>query len=133
VIGKLQPSPPKLTYAIGTVLSPLGFDGGLASSHPPASVSLSFTAAAVGPATLESSRSGAEKSRERDIELQPLWYKDYEEKKQDTREERRVAKSREKFRELETREAMKFSHSVQFNAVPEWSSHYINYSNLKKL
>ena len=28
---------------------------------------------------------------------------------------------------------MKFSHSVQFNAVPEWSSHYINYSNLKKL
>ena len=28
---------------------------------------------------------------------------------------------------------MKFSHSVQFNAVPEWSSHYISYSNLKKL
>ncbi|OQE11408.1 hypothetical protein PENVUL_c002G05308 [Penicillium vulpinum] len=28
---------------------------------------------------------------------------------------------------------MKFSHSVQFNAVPEWSSNYIAYSNLKKL
>ncbi|KAI4118182.1 MAG: hypothetical protein LQ338_007447 [Usnochroma carphineum] len=28
---------------------------------------------------------------------------------------------------------MKFSHSIQFNAVPDWSSHYINYSNLKKL
>ena len=28
---------------------------------------------------------------------------------------------------------MKFSHSLQFNAVPEWSSHYIAYSNLKKL
>ena len=28
---------------------------------------------------------------------------------------------------------MKFSHSIQFNAVPEWSSHYISYSNLKKL
>ena len=28
---------------------------------------------------------------------------------------------------------MKFSHSIQFNAVPEWSSHYIAYSNLKKL
>ncbi|MCJ1438363.1 low-affinity phosphate transporter [Xylographa pallens] len=28
---------------------------------------------------------------------------------------------------------MKFSHSVQFNAVPDWSSHYISYSNLKKL
>ncbi|TGZ80999.1 SPX domain-containing protein [Ascodesmis nigricans] len=28
---------------------------------------------------------------------------------------------------------MKFSHSVQFNAVPEWASNYIAYSNLKKL
>lgn len=28
---------------------------------------------------------------------------------------------------------MKFSHSLQFNAVPDWSSYYIAYSNLKKL
>ena len=28
---------------------------------------------------------------------------------------------------------MKFSHSIQFNAVPEWQSHYLAYSNLKKL
>ncbi|KAI5291999.1 low-affinity phosphate transporter [Ascosphaera acerosa] len=28
---------------------------------------------------------------------------------------------------------MKFSHSLQFNAVPDWSTHYIAYSNLKKL
>ncbi len=28
---------------------------------------------------------------------------------------------------------MKFSHSIQFNAVPDWSSRYISYSNLKKL
>lgn len=28
---------------------------------------------------------------------------------------------------------MKFSHSIQFNAVPDWSSQYISYSNLKKL
>jgi hypothetical protein len=28
---------------------------------------------------------------------------------------------------------MKFSHSLQFNAVPDWSNHYIAYSNLKKL
>ena len=28
---------------------------------------------------------------------------------------------------------MKFSHSIQFNAVPDWSSHYVSYSNLKKL
>ena len=27
---------------------------------------------------------------------------------------------------------MKFSHSIQFNAVPDWSSNYISYSNLKK-
>ncbi|KAI1934339.1 low-affinity phosphate transporter [Ophidiomyces ophidiicola] len=30
-------------------------------------------------------------------------------------------------------ETMKFSHSIQFNAVPEWSDNYIAYSNLKKL
>lgn len=28
---------------------------------------------------------------------------------------------------------MKFAHSIQFNAVPEWSAHYIAYSNLKKM
>ncbi|ORY77737.1 Na+/dicarboxylate, Na+/tricarboxylate and phosphate transporter [Protomyces lactucae-debilis] len=28
---------------------------------------------------------------------------------------------------------MKFSHSLQFNAVPEWADNYIAYSNLKKL
>ncbi|KAF8420124.1 SPX domain-containing protein [Tirmania nivea] len=28
---------------------------------------------------------------------------------------------------------MKFSHSIQFNAVPDWSSHYLAYSSLKKL
>ncbi|KAJ6102062.1 hypothetical protein N7486_004489 [Penicillium sp. IBT 16267x] len=33
----------------------------------------------------------------------------------------------------ETADKMKFSHSIQFNAVPDWSSHYIAYSNLKKL
>lgn len=34
---------------------------------------------------------------------------------------------------IRRREEMKFSHSIQFNAVPDWSSHYISYSNLKKL
>ncbi|KAI9754618.1 MAG: low-affinity phosphate transporter [Lichina confinis] len=28
---------------------------------------------------------------------------------------------------------MKFSRSIQFNAVPDWSDHYLAYSNLKKL
>ena len=27
---------------------------------------------------------------------------------------------------------MKFSHSLQFNSVPDWADHYIAYSNLKK-
>lgn len=35
--------------------------------------------------------------------------------------------------EFSSLEKMKFSHSIQFNAVPDWSSHYISYSNLKKL
>ena len=48
-------------------------------------------------------------------------------------ETRRRQRTRRKLRCLHEREAMKFSHSVQFNAVPEWTSHYINYSNLKKL
>lgn len=39
----------------------------------------------------------------------------------------------EKRRWLEEQDEMKFSHSLQFNAVPDWSSHYIAYSNLKKL
>lgn len=44
-------------------------------------------------------------------------------------EDRRV----EKRRRLDEADEMKFSHSIQFNAVPDWSSHYIAYSNLKKL
>ncbi|EFX06461.1 plasma membrane phosphate transporter [Grosmannia clavigera kw1407] len=39
----------------------------------------------------------------------------------------------EKRRWLQAQDEMKFSHSLQFNAVPDWSSHYIAYSNLKKL
>lgn len=33
---------------------------------------------------------------------------------------------------LEQRGTMKFSHSLQFNAVPDWADKYIAYSNLKK-
>ncbi|KAK3943555.1 Low-affinity phosphate transporter PHO91 [Diplogelasinospora grovesii] len=42
-------------------------------------------------------------------------------------------KRAEKRRRLDEQDEMKFSHSIQFNAVPDWSSHYIAYSNLKKL
>ncbi|KAL7948203.1 hypothetical protein V8C42DRAFT_342262 [Trichoderma barbatum] len=49
--------------------------------------------------------------------------------RQRQREEKRAVKRQW----LETQDEMKFSHSIQFNAVPDWSSHYIAYSNLKKL
>ncbi|KAF3070739.1 putative transporter C3B8.04c [Daldinia childiae] len=49
------------------------------------------------------------------------------------REQRQKAKRDEKRRWLDEQDEMKFSHSIQFNAVPDWSSHYIAYSNLKKL
>ena len=49
------------------------------------------------------------------------------------REARRKEKRAGKLKELADREDMKFSHSIQFNAVPDWSSNYISYSNLKKL
>ena len=49
------------------------------------------------------------------------------------RELAREAKRAEKRKQLEEADEMKFSHSIQFNAVPDWSSHYIAYSNLKKL
>lgn len=48
-------------------------------------------------------------------------------------EQHRQRKLFEKRRWLEEQDDMKFSHSIQFNAVPDWSSHYIAYSNLKKL
>jgi phosphate transporter len=35
--------------------------------------------------------------------------------------------------DADTELKMKFSHSIQFNAVPDWSAYYIAYSNLKKL
>jgi len=39
---------------------------------------------------------------------------------------------RQKLERLREAEEMKFSHSLQFNAVPDWSNHYVAYSNLKK-
>jgi phosphate transporter len=47
---------------------------------------------------------------------------------------RRQAKQGSEKESAEERKAkMKFSHSIQFNAVPDWSAYYIAYSNLKKL
>ncbi|KAI9874368.1 MAG: low-affinity phosphate transporter, partial [Pleopsidium flavum] len=46
---------------------------------------------------------------------------------------RRDRKAERKLQQLLEEVEMKFSHSIQFNAVPDWSSNYISYSNLKKL
>jgi hypothetical protein len=48
-------------------------------------------------------------------------------------EAKRAEKRLHKLEVLAAREEMKFSHSIQFNAVPDWSNNYISYSNLKKL
>lgn len=55
------------------------------------------------------------------------------ERQETEREVWRREKRAEKRRWLEEQDEMKFSHSIQFNAVPDWSSYYIAYSNLKKL
>lgn len=52
---------------------------------------------------------------------------------EEDRQRRRDEKRECKLRTILAREEMKFSHSIQFNAVPDWNSHYISYSNLKKL
>ncbi|KAI9797653.1 MAG: low-affinity phosphate transporter [Candelina submexicana] len=55
-------------------------------------------------------------------------------KKEHTRRQvKREQKREQKLQRLRAEDEMKFSHSIQFNAVPDWSSHYISYSNLKKL
>jgi len=71
---------------------------------------------------------------ERNIELRSLSYKN--DHKPDENQESCPHQSKEKAeRRLPSplEKEMKFSHSIQFNAVPDWSSHYISYSNLKKL
>jgi hypothetical protein len=64
-----------------------------------------------------------------------------EKEEKETREQRRERLRREKKQrarlekldQLREKDEMKFSHSLQFNSVPDWSGHYIAYSNLKKL
>jgi SPX domain len=65
--------------------------------------------------------SGLEEAASGDVRTRTSW------------EARRKEKWNRKLEELADREEMKFSHSIQFNAVPDWSSNYISYSNLKKL
>lgn len=66
-----------------------------------------------------------------EIELQPL--SDFKRTKlKDHRAALRHRKRLVKLEKLAEAEEMKFSHSIQFNAVPDWSSNYIAYSNLKK-
>ena len=66
------------------------------------------------------------------FELQELPFPTHD-RSGDKQETKRVRKRREKLAKLLEANEMKFSHSLQFNSVPDWSSHYIAYSNLKKL
>ena len=67
------------------------------------------------------------------IELEPLQSTKRAAPKPLSRVARKAQKRLDKLEFLAHREEMKFSHSIQFNAVPDWSSNYISYSNLKKL
>ena len=67
-----------------------------------------------------------------DIELEELGGHGEATRNED-RATRRAQKRERKLQQLLSSDDMKFSHSIQFNAVPDWSSHYISYSNLKKL
>lgn len=68
-----------------------------------------------------------------EYELQEYQRTEVQQSKEKTREQLRQAKRDEKRRWLDAQDEMKFSHSIQFNAVPDWSTHYIAYSNLKKI
>ena len=65
------------------------------------------------------------------FELQPLENPAGKEQR-GARERKKEQTRREKLEQLREADEMKFSHSLQFNAVPDWSNHYIAYSNLKK-
>ena len=68
------------------------------------------------------------------IELQGYIWKDRKAKACATSlEEKGKQKAEHQLQARFPNDNMKFSHSIQFNAVPDWSSHYIAYSNLKKL
>ncbi len=54
-------------------------------------------------------------------------------RRQEDRQSRGEEKRAEKRRWLQEQDEMKFSHNIQLNAVADWSSHYIAYSNLKKV
>ncbi|KAL5624235.1 hypothetical protein BROUX41_004295 [Berkeleyomyces rouxiae] len=66
-----------------------------------------------------------------DVELAPLDFR--RETQPSPRQVLQEQKRRDKKQRLLQNDEMRFSHSIQFNAVPDWSSHYIAYSNLKKL
>ncbi len=68
-----------------------------------------------------------------DVELDDLAGREKQRASRLKQQRTAIARERKVKRLQQEEEDMKFSHSVQFNAVPDWSSHYISYSNLKKL
>ena len=92
--------------------------------HPPRRTTLTTT-------TLETSSPYRDVATPHAFELQELDTRP-EREQRGARESKREQKRREKLEQLREADEMKFSHSLQFNAVPDWSNHYIAYSNLKK-
>ena len=64
------------------------------------------------------------------VELAALDHHGHSEQSFPQRELRRLQKRLDKLESLAEQEEMKFSHSIKFNTVPEWSDNYISYSNL---
>ena len=67
------------------------------------------------------------------VELAALDHYGHSKQSLSQQELRRLQKRLDKLESLAEQEEMKFSHSIKFNTVPEWSENYISYSNLKKL
>jgi hypothetical protein len=94
-------------------------------------VRLSTTHSSSPPATLDSYGPYRDAESPHTFELQELHTCTHT-AQEGPPESKRDRKRREKLEQLREADEMKFSHSLQFNAVPDWSNHYIAYSNLKK-
>ncbi|TVY84271.1 putative transporter [Lachnellula suecica] len=107
------------------------------SSAQNSSSNAPYNTADRSPIRLERGGSSATTPRPRARPSEEYELADYtgiqERRKREARYLQREAKRAEKIQRLDAQDEMKFSHSIQFNAVPDWSSHYIAYSNLKKL
>jgi phosphate transporter len=120
------------TFAIASAASPANPSSEPDTSRAASSLSTdprSSTRLARGGSRVALSRSFADN----DVEIFELVDYVRIQHRRDQQAQKRATRAELKIRQLDEADEMKFSHSIQFNAVPDWSSHYIAYSNLKKL